>query len=177
MFGRFIEALDGSAHDASVRAIDVYLSLFIFGFVYQIALTWDALRLKNTIQVIGLCAYNVGLMIYAAVQTEQIEDVVNPATPLWIELKPYLVAVPCIIAFGTLLMSVVAWKLYDEFSWSIYKHISADIALKRRYMVYQVSSLKFRESVGTLLTIARSTSPSSSSTSSSSCPSRYNSWW
>lgn len=157
VFGRFIKSFDksydGITQTAKVRAIDTYLSLFIFGFLYQIALTWDALRLKNTIQVIGLCLYNVGLMIYAAVQTDQIQDAVSPsdgqASPinidLWNVLKPYLIAVPCVIALGTVMMSVVAWKLYDEFSWSIYKHISADLSMKRRYLVYQIyiTLLKF----------------------------------
>ncbi|KAI7036586.1 hypothetical protein KC352_g46932, partial [Hortaea werneckii] len=41
--------------------------------------------------------------------------------------------------------SFVAWKLYNEFAWTIYKHISADLRLKRRYLVYQIyiALLKF----------------------------------
>ncbi|GAM83102.1 hypothetical protein ANO11243_010880 [Dothideomycetidae sp. 11243] len=152
VFGRIIVALDGNSNTPNVRAIDTYLSLFIFGFVFQIALTWDALRLKNTIQIIGLCFYNVGLMIYAAVQTDQIQEFVNPAVgrasisvDLWNTLKPYLIAVPCVLALGSFIMGFVAWKLYDEFSWSIYKHISADLSMKRRYLVYQIyiTLLKF----------------------------------
>lgn len=151
VFGRFLTTLRGNESVASVRSIDTYLSLFIFGFLYQIALTWDALRLKNTIQVIGLCMYNIGLMIYSAVQTDQIQDVlltIGPGTAnggpspadLWPIVKPYLVAVPCVVALGTIFMAAVAWKLYQEFAWSIYKHISADVAQKRRYLVYQVRS-------------------------------------
>ncbi|KAF2155264.1 hypothetical protein K461DRAFT_292137 [Myriangium duriaei CBS 260.36] len=161
VFGRFLMVFNGRSFNggdqhgqqaANIRSIDTYLSLFIFGFLYQIALTWDALRLKNTIQVIGLCLYNVGLMIYAIVQTIQIQDAVDVLVEqqsinfsLWNALKPYMITVPCIIALATVLMSIVAWKLYDEFSWSIYKHISADLSLKRRYLVYQIyiTLLKF----------------------------------
>ena len=150
IFGRFIQsATSSSSVTANVRAIDTYLALFIFGFFYQIGLTWDVLRLKNTIQVIGLCMYNCGLVIYAAVQPDQIHDAIAAAiaadptskidNDLWLALRPYLIAVPCVIALGTLVMSFIAWKLYDEFAWSIYKHISADLAMKRRYLVYQVS--------------------------------------
>lgn len=106
---------------------------------------YDALRLKNTIQVIGLCCYNLGLLIYAAVQMDEIKDAVgklqsvNDIKPeAYRHSKPFLVAIPCIIAVGTFWMAFVAWKLYDEFAWTIYKHISADLRMKRRYLAFQV---------------------------------------
>jgi hypothetical protein len=33
------------------RTIPTYLALFIFAFLFDIALSWDAIRLQNTIQV------------------------------------------------------------------------------------------------------------------------------
>ena len=112
-------------------------------------LVYDALRLKNTIQVIGLCMYNAALLIYAAIQMTQINEAIQalenfPDGPLittttWSAVKPFLVAIPCIIAAGTVAMSFVARKLYDEFAWTIYKHISADLRMKRRYLTYQVN--------------------------------------
>ena len=117
--------------------------MFIFGYVYELVLAYDALRLKNTIQIIGLCLYNLGLLIYAAVQMAEIHDAVtslestiDPTT--WSALKPFLIAIPCVIAVGSIAMSVVARKIYDEFAWTIYKHISADLRMKRRYLAYQV---------------------------------------
>lgn len=64
---------------------------------------------------------------------------------IWTQTKPFLVAIPCILALGTALLAVEAWKLYDEFAWTIYKHISADLRLKRRYLTYQIyiALLKF----------------------------------
>ena len=121
--------------------------MFIFGYVYELVLAYDALRLKNTIQIIGLCLYNLGLLIYAAVQMAEIHDAVTyldtlgpgAITPTtWSALKPFLIAIPCVIAVGSIAMSVVARKIYDEFAWTIYKHISADLRMKRRYLAYQV---------------------------------------
>lgn len=115
--------------------------MYIFGFVYELLLAYDALRLKNTIQIIGLCLYNLGLLIYAAVQMAEINDAVKnlgPNTTTWSAVKPFLVAIPCVIAVGSIAMSVVARKIYDEFAWTIYKHISADLRMKRRYLAYQV---------------------------------------
>ena len=129
---------------AYTKTIPTFLTLFIFGMVYQLVLVWDALRLKNTIQVIGLCIYNVGLLIYAGVQWDQLNTATDKLEGtlsnrnIWEDLTPFLIAIPCVVGLGNILMSVVAWRLYDEFAWTIYKHISADLRMKRRYLTFQV---------------------------------------
>ena len=87
--------------------------------------------------------YNVGTLIYAAVQMDEIQKAAMllarpPHQDLWNIIRPYLIAIPCVVALGTVLMSFIAWKLYDEFAWTIYKHISADLRMKRRYLTFQV---------------------------------------
>ncbi|MBZ6376395.1 MAG: hypothetical protein LBE67_15830 [Kocuria palustris] len=127
------------------KTIPTFLALYGFGFLYELVLVYDALRMKNTIQIIGLCICNVGLLIYGAVQVKQIQEAVstlalmNMISPVvWAQSEPFLIIIPCIVALGTLLMTFVAYKLYDEFAWTIYKHISADLQMKRRYLTYQV---------------------------------------
>jgi hypothetical protein len=147
-----IDLKNDAKGQTQARTIPTFLTLYIFGFVYQLVLIWDALRLKNTIQVIGLVIYNIGLLIYGSVQMSQIKQAVIDLNKvgdidlnIWYQTKPFLIAIPCIIAFGTCLLAVGAWKLYDEFAWTIYKHISADLRLKRRYLTFQVyiALLKF----------------------------------
>jgi hypothetical protein len=147
-----IDTKDGAQDQTPTRTIPTFLTLYIFGFFYQLVLVWDALRLKNTIQIIGLCIYNVGLLIYGAVQMEQIKQAVlllagagDINSAIWGQTKPFLIAIPVILAFGTGFLSVAAWKLYDEFAWTIYKHISADLRMKRRYLTFQIyiALLKF----------------------------------
>jgi MFS family permease len=113
---------------------------------------WDALRMKNTIQVIGLVAYNVGLLLYGAVQIEQIKEAIFSLAEeefvhkqIWSDTMPFLIAIPSIIAVATIALGFISWKLYDEFAWTIYKRISADLRMKRRYLQYQVyiALLKF----------------------------------
>lgn len=144
---------------AFTRVVPTYLALFIFGFIYQIVLTWDALRLKNTIQVIGLCLYNLGLMIEAAVQYDETSDALKNSHPVndanganisasdqdlyldrsfWPTVKPLIIAVPVFVGIMTIVLSFAAYKLNDEFAWSIYKNISADLRLKKRFLTYQV---------------------------------------
>ncbi|GIK02369.1 hypothetical protein Aspvir_006420 [Aspergillus viridinutans] len=134
------------------KTIPIFLALYSFGFLYELVLVYDALRMKNTIQVIGLCLCNIGLLIYGAVQVQQVREAVSILTDntainenVWGETEPFLIIIPCVVAMGTILMMMVAWKLYDEFAWSIYKHISADLRMKRRFLTYQiyVTLLKF----------------------------------
>ncbi|KAL3472927.1 hypothetical protein BJX99DRAFT_207510 [Aspergillus californicus] len=134
------------------KTIPTFLALYSFGFIYELVLVYDALRLKNTIQIIGLCFCNVGLLIYGAVQIQQVKEAVGILTlndgitdGIWAETQPFLIIIPIVVALGSVLMIIIAWKLYDEFAWSIYKHISADLRMKRRYLTYQIyiALLKF----------------------------------
>jgi len=122
LFAEFQMSLNPGIQSTSLsKTIPTYLTLFIFGFLYEIALTYDALRLKNTIQVIGLCMYNAGMLIYSSIQVDQINKAIQELEvtgqvkngEIWPEIQPYLVAAPCIIAFFTCVMSAIAWKLYD----------------------------------------------------------------
>lgn len=91
------------------------------------------------------------MLIYASIQYDQINKAieslsymgyVNPTTMVWQDVQPYLLAVPCIIALFTVVMSFTAWKLYDEFAWTIYKQISADLRMKRRFLTFQVRAIE-----------------------------------
>ena len=91
------------------------------------------------------------MLIYSGVQIAQVKEAVDTLIyppdntgpqiepDIWEKLYWFLLACPCVIALGTILLSGVAWKLYHEFAWTIYKNISADLRLKRRYLTFQVS--------------------------------------
>jgi hypothetical protein len=113
--------------------------------------------------VIGLSLFQGAMLIYSAIQIDQIHDAIV-ATELtstlhfdpWpsklpdfitysIGVRPFLIAVPCVIAFFSIFILVITWKLFDEFGWTIYKHIGASVQMRRRYLIYQifVALLKF----------------------------------
>lgn len=175
---------DNTEADAQYKTIPTFLTLFIFGFLYELVVVWDALRMKNTIQVIGVCISNLALLIYTAIQIEQISEALDilsrfsgalksdPAE-IWADIRPFLVAIPAIIAACTIAMCFVAWKLYQEFAWDILKHIGADYRMKKRFLHYQVRSPGHPPACSSPeknseLTICRSISPFSSLISSSS---------
>lgn len=152
--------MDDTNTTAQYKTIPTFLTLFIFGFLYELLLVWDALRLKNTIQIIGICIANLALLVYTAIQIDQIEEaitdlgsynglkggytesdgtVVSPRDSLWATVQPFLIAIPIVLAIGTVILSWLAWKLYQVFAWDILKQIGADYRMKKRFLHYQVS--------------------------------------
>lgn len=133
--------------------IPTFLALFIFGFLYVLFLTWDALRRKNTIQIIGLCIANFALFIYTILQIDQIDRSINKLKNvgvdrkesdhkiLWHACAPFLFTIPPVIGVATAAMSICAWKLYQEFAWDILKQIGADLRMKKRFLHYQVCTV------------------------------------
>lgn len=142
---------------AQVKTIPTFSTLIIFGYLYELVIAWDALRMKNTIQIIGVCIANLALLIYTALQIDQIQVAVQKldgaralapgvTSPiLWANIRAFLFAIPCVIALATFCMAFIAWKLYQEFAWDILKTIGADYRMKKRFLHYQIyiALLKF----------------------------------
>lgn len=142
---------------AQYKTIPTFLTLIIFGVLYEMVIVWDALRLKNTIQIIGVCIANLALLIYTALQIDQIKkafDVLQfnnglepgvTAEALWGQIRAFLFAMPAVIALSTICMAYISWKLYREFAWDILKTIGADYQMKNRFLHYQIyiALLKF----------------------------------
>ncbi|KAK4191883.1 hypothetical protein QBC35DRAFT_280327 [Podospora australis] len=165
VFARFqfsIELQENETEDieglrSRYRTIPTFLALFIFGFLYVLILSWDALRLKNTIQIIGLCLANFALFVYTILQIDQIEKSINmllegkvlkqdqASRDVWAICKPFLISVPAIVGVITVAMSFIAYQLYREFAWDILKQIGADYRMKKRFLHYQIyiALLKF----------------------------------
>lgn len=157
VFGKFQLSLGPHVGQSEVQSqyltIPTFLTLFIFGFLYELVIVWDALRMKNTIQIIGVCIANLALLVYTAIQVDQIQmaisvlakynalrhDITSPE--LWSDIKAFLIATPAIIALATAGMAFCAWKLYQEFAWDILKSIGADYRMKKRFLHYQVRLL------------------------------------
>ncbi|CAI7567426.1 uncharacterized protein N7487_002875 [Penicillium crustosum] len=143
--------LDDDSKTNGQMRLQSFLGLYIFALLYELALSYDALRRRNTIQLVGLCICNQGLFAFGILQMREIKDTIatlankDLSDRLQDLYKIELILVPVLLGVGTLCMSFFTWKLRGEFSWSIYKNISADLQMKRRYFVYQVyiALLKF----------------------------------
>jgi hypothetical protein len=135
------------------RTVPMYLSLFIFAFVYELVSVYDALRLNSMIQVVGLCIYNILLLIYAALQPLHVEEALDllstslalsirpilpPDLDTWQRVRPVLLAVIVVQAVATAALIYLAFKLHSEIAWHVYKVVHADLSMKRRLLNFQV---------------------------------------
>lgn len=152
-----------STNAAQYKTIPTFLTLFIFGFLYELVLVWDALRMKNTIQIIGICIANLALLVYTTIQIEQIYEAVSDlgsvitggytksngqqisgSAALWGDVQGFLIVIPIVLAVGTIVLSLIAWRLYQVFAWDILKQIGADYRMKKRFLHFQVRYFDWR---------------------------------
>lgn len=111
--------------------------------LYQLVLALEAVRLKNTIQVLGAYVNNLSILVFVCLGMAQVTAMVahfaEPTYGPWTQICRLYVALTASIAICSATMWLAAWRLYDEFAWAIYRHISAaDLQLRRRFMMYEV---------------------------------------
>ncbi|GJJ68181.1 hypothetical protein EMPS_00527 [Entomortierella parvispora] len=147
---------DASLVVQTARVLSVYHVLFIVAQIFQLILLCDAMWNKNTIQIIAIVVFNCAMVGYAGVQVKQASDILVkttgdsipntilnlfelPANPTpYHASKPYEIAVIALMVFFASGFAFIAYKLYKEFGWTIYKKIGADLAMRDMYKVYQI---------------------------------------
>ncbi|KAI9499647.1 hypothetical protein BDB00DRAFT_10913 [Zychaea mexicana] len=135
---------------ANARSLLVYFTLFIIAQIFTVVLVLDAIYQKNTIELIALVAFEVGMSAYSLIQYHQssnlFSDTSDPNVNLvvnflgdslhassWAEITQI-----CLMIISSIIFIFLAYKLYLEFGWHIYKKIGADLAMRDRYKMYQI---------------------------------------
>ncbi|KAF9201355.1 hypothetical protein BGZ49_008386, partial [Haplosporangium sp. Z 27] len=150
-FGPYNEALVLQ----STRVLSAYHVIFIVAQLFQLILLCDAMFNKNTIQIIAIVVFNWAMVGYAGVQVKQASDILvrdDDQYPIFGTIldifearntpyhasKPYEFTVLGLMIILASVFAFVAYRLYKEFGWSIYKKIGADLAMRDMYKVYQI---------------------------------------
>ncbi|KAF9321491.1 hypothetical protein BG003_001613 [Podila horticola] len=134
------------------RSIPAYMLVFVFAQLFQLVLTWDAVRAQNTIEIIGIVAFNLCCFAYSIFEISQIRSSLFPPDPdpdfeffapgraqdLLDSIKPFLIVVAVVIGVTQCLVTWLAYQLFQEFGWKIYKKIGADPNMKKMYRAYQI---------------------------------------
>lgn len=93
---------------APLRAIVVYLVLFITSQIFEMIVSIDALRTRNVGALIGTVAFNCSLLIYASILPRQLSDALEtdncrdticpPGGPdrLFAQFRGLTIAIPCV---------------------------------------------------------------------------------
>ncbi|CAO0803745.1 unnamed protein product [Mucor circinelloides] len=134
---------------ANARSLLVYFILFMLAQVFTVILVVDAIYQRNTIQLIALVAFELGMSAYSIIQFHQSSTLIDDDQGTKSEALQYLVNAYhlskwaeitqiCVMIVSTMIFVFLAYKLYLEFGWHIYKKIGADLAMRDRYKMYQI---------------------------------------
>ncbi|KAI1317633.1 hypothetical protein EDD11_008061 [Mortierella claussenii] len=130
------------------RSIPAYLIVFVFAQLFQLVLAWDAVRAQNTIEMIAIVSFNLCCFAYSIFEISQTRraldssiqflkaDISVPA--LTESINPLLIVVVCVIGVSQCIITWLAYQLFQEFGWKIYKKIGADPNMKKMYRAYQI---------------------------------------
>lgn len=130
------------------KTVPCYLALFILAEIFELFMAFDALRLRNVIQLVGILAFHLGLIVFAAIQVHETKAAIvgpNPSAsqeakvgPLWHKVLPFLIVSPCILAASWLALMYWIRELFFEFGWAIFHVVGANPEMKTMYQFYQV---------------------------------------
>jgi len=148
VFGKVQAVFD--TRSGNYKTLPCYFSLFALAELFVLAITIDALKLRNIIQLVGILMFQIAMMVFGALQVHQTKtalvktpgqvcfDTCDSPGSLWSQVEPLLIAVPCII--GASWLALVWWTraLYFEFGWAVFHAVGANPAMKQMYQYYQV---------------------------------------
>lgn len=135
------------------RTLPCYLALFALAELFELFMAFDALRMRNIIQLLGILIFHVALMVFAALQVHQTRtalvtsgdcsgdvDYIKCGGPntLWKKILPFLIVAPCVIGASWLFMLFWIKQLYAEFGWAIFHVVGANPKMKTMYQYYQI---------------------------------------
>jgi len=135
------------------KTLPCYLALFALAEIFELIMAFDALRLRNIIQLIGILIFHAALIVMAAIQVHQTHTALvllpdcdatvsyikcdGPGT-LFRKVEPFLIVTPCILAASWFILLFWIKELYAEFGWAIFHVVGANPKMKTMYQFYQV---------------------------------------
>ncbi|RDB21566.1 hypothetical protein Hypma_011588 [Hypsizygus marmoreus] len=149
---RMVEA-EVEFNTSRYKTLPCYLALFALAEIFELMMAFDALRLRNIIQLFGILTFHLALMVFAILQIRQTktalvtksdcDDDFNFVTcggpgSLWMRVKPFLIVAPCVIAASWVVMLFWIKQLYSEFGWAIFHVVGANPKMKTMYQWYQI---------------------------------------
>ncbi|TDL27457.1 hypothetical protein BD410DRAFT_782539 [Rickenella mellea] len=150
-FGR-VEAATDTSKRPEYKTLPCYLALFGLAEVFELLMAFDALKLRNIIQLAGILAFHLALVVFAALQVHEARSALvfktgNPCTDLigcdipgsiWRRVEPFLITAPCVIAASWFVLIFYVRALFGEFGWAVFHVIGANPVTKTMYQWYQI---------------------------------------
>ncbi|KAG2368531.1 hypothetical protein BDR07DRAFT_1269704 [Suillus spraguei] len=142
-----VEADVGAAFSQlGYKTLPCYLALFILAEMFELIMAFDALRLRNVIQLMGIIIFHAALIVFSALQVHETNVAIFNCEPscvsdpnhLWDKVERFLIVAPCIIAASWFFLMFWIRQLYAEFGWVIFHVVGANPKFKSMYQYYQI---------------------------------------
>ncbi|CCA69297.1 hypothetical protein PIIN_03196 [Serendipita indica DSM 11827] len=151
IYSRLSAAVQAASEDEAQRyaliRVIVYLALFAFAHVFQLALAIEAVWQQNTLQFLFLTIFNLLFLVYSVIQAAEINTVQTSLQSgiTAVGIKPLTIISSVVIGISELVFIATGYQIYKEFGWKVYKFLGADRQIKRIYAHYQIflSLLRF----------------------------------
>ncbi|CAE6466775.1 unnamed protein product [Rhizoctonia solani] len=146
-----------------LKTLPCYFAMFGLAELFELVMGLDALKLRNIIQLVGICIFHAMLIVSAGLQIYQTRTAlvlperedgsrVNPTDTcdgegyktcsgpngLFALVEKFLIVVPVILGVSLLSMIYFVRELYHEFGWAVFHAIGADPRMKEMYRWYQI---------------------------------------
>ncbi|KAG8832603.1 hypothetical protein FRC20_001517 [Serendipita sp. 405] len=125
---------------SQVRRTIVYLALFAFAHVFQLALAIEAVWQQNTLQFIFLIIFNLLFFVYSLIQAMEIRKIGadNQSGITSVPVLTLTIISHVVIGLSEVAFIGLGWQIWKELGWKVYKFLGADRNIKRIYMHYQI---------------------------------------
>lgn len=126
--------------DLKYSELSIYLALFIFASVYQIAITIIGLHTKNIMLLLMLCIFYMCMLVYTGIQYKEItHEKLVKSLMSWLKavVITNIMAV-CILGVTLLIQSILVLYLQSSVKWFRFKKIGASFEIKRLYTMFQI---------------------------------------
>jgi len=128
--------------DITSEKMPVFLSVFALAHVFQLAMALDAVYARNTLQFFALTVFNALFLLYAIIQSSEVQhSLTNVSSEGGLSHLPVNVlttVLPIVISIAELAYIALAWTIYNEFGWKVYKFLGADRRIKKMFAAYQI---------------------------------------
>ncbi|KAJ6574894.1 hypothetical protein B0H19DRAFT_618043 [Mycena capillaripes] len=122
----------------AAHEMPVYLSIFALAHVFQFVMAVDAVYARNTLQFIFLGIFNLLFLVYGVVQIYEIRELDTSSSTTSIPISVLTTIIPIVIGTAQAAYMALAYKIYLEFGWKVYKFLGADRRTRSLYAKYQI---------------------------------------
>lgn len=141
MFGVITKHRYEFYEDRKFAEMSIYLALFIFAAIYQVAITFIGLYSNNMLLLSMLCFFYAVMLVYTGIQYLEMSDGFYIAdSKTWMRASHATnIATICVLA-ATLVIQVllIYFQLWNGVRWYRFKKIGASFEIKRLYSFFQV---------------------------------------